>query len=54
MVSQLLPNLRPVAGDNGFGAGHHMIYADAAYVVAFAQMYIAMVNCILYVILWHN
>jgi hypothetical protein len=35
----LLPAVRPVAGNNGFGAGYHMIYAPAAYVVTFARLY---------------
>jgi hypothetical protein len=26
-------------GNNGFGAGYHMIYAPAAYVVTFARLY---------------
>jgi hypothetical protein len=35
----LLPAVRPVVGNNGFGAGYHMIYAPAAYVVTFARLY---------------
>jgi hypothetical protein len=31
--------VRPVVGNNGFGAGYHMIYAPAAYVVTFARLY---------------
>jgi hypothetical protein len=35
----LLPVVRPVAANNGFGARYHMIYAPAAYVVTFARLY---------------
>jgi hypothetical protein len=31
--------VRPVAGNNGFGAGYHMIYSPAAYVGTFARLY---------------